>query len=153
MTDRQRTYARQLQDELKRRGHNGQIEWTESSAPDSRAFVFGEVQGVTVTITPHGSVNIPAVRTYHPPKYPTPVIAAACAGELWSRQNARDDANVNLARSRRTGHLAPIVGHDLTCASDLCPCHDDKDDRRRRERGGFNENWTFARSCTKREGA
>ena len=83
MTDRQQIYARQLQDELKKRGHNGQIEWTESNAAQSRGFLFGEVQGVTVTIAPHGLVNIPAVRTYHPPKYPTPVVAAACAGELW----------------------------------------------------------------------
>jgi hypothetical protein len=141
MTEKQRMYARQLEDELKKRGHNEQIEWTESNASNSRGFLFGEVQGVTVTIAPHGLVNIPAVRSYHPPKYPTPVIAAACAGELWSRQKARDEANVNLARSRRTGHLAPIIGHDLTCASKLCPCHsEDRDDRRRRERGGFNEN-------------
>jgi len=32
MTDKQRTYAKLLQDELKRRGHNGQIDWTESNA-------------------------------------------------------------------------------------------------------------------------
>jgi hypothetical protein len=104
-------------------------------------FSLGEVQGVTVTIASHGLVNIPAVRTYHPPKYPTPIIAAACAGELWSKQKARDEASVDLARSRRTGHLAPIIGHNLTCTSELCPCHsEDQDNRRRRERGGFNEN-------------
>lgn len=139
MTNEQSDFARQLQDELARRGH-GPVEWTESKAPETRGFLFGEVHGVTVTIAPHGLVNIPAVRTYHPPKYPTPVIAAACAGELWAKQKAHDDADIDLARKRKTGHLAPIVGHNLRCANELCRCQNESGaDRRRRERGGFNE--------------
>ena len=49
-----------------------------------------------------GLISIPAVRTYHPPRYPTPMIAAALATELWTKQKARDDANLDLAKSRST---------------------------------------------------
>jgi hypothetical protein len=140
MTNQQDDMARRLRDELGKRGHSGRIEWKESIGPESRGFLFGEVQGVTMTVTPNGLINIPAVRTYHPPKYPTPVIAAACAGELWLRQKGRDDANSQLSKTRRTGHLGPIVDHDLRCRNKVCPCNSENQVvRRRRERGGFNE--------------
>jgi hypothetical protein len=79
MTLDQRDMIDRLAKELAKRGNHSPIDWTESDAPESLGFVFGEVDGVTVTITPWGLVNIPAVRSYHSPKYSTPVIAAACA--------------------------------------------------------------------------
>jgi len=138
MTDQQTEFSMQLQDELARRGHPP-VEWPESKAPGSTGVLFTEVDGVTVTLAPNGLLNVSAVRSYQWPKYPTPVIAAACAGELWKRQKARDDANIERARRWRTGHLAPIVGHDLKCGNELCPCqHESANELRRRERGGFN---------------
>lgn len=140
MTREQNYYSTQLQEELAKRGH-APVEWVESKADVSRGLLFSELDGVTVTIAPNGLLHVSAVRTYHPPKYPTPVIAAACAGELWARQKARDDAGIELARSRSTGHLGPIVGHDLRCGNPLCHCRDESAaDRRHRQQGGFNGN-------------
>src|SRR5215472_4231784 len=102
MTSQQENRTKQLEDELRKLGKNANIAWRESSSPESRGFVFGQINGVTVTVTPGGLVNKPAVRSYHPPRYPTPVVAAASADELWSRQKARDDVNLEVARARRT---------------------------------------------------
>ena len=140
MTNEQNAYSIQLQEELARRGHVS-VEWEESYAPESRELLFTQVDGVTVTLAPNGLLNVSAVRTYHPPKYPTPVIAAACAGELWERQKARDDAKIELAKTRSTGHLGPVVGHDLRCGNPACPCRaESAAERRHRQRGGFNGN-------------
>jgi hypothetical protein len=140
VTHQQDEITSRFLEELVRRGHDGRIDWNESDAPESRNFLFGEVEGVTVTVTPGGLINIPAVRTYHPPKYPTPVIAAASARELWAKLKARDDVNLELAKTRQTGHLGPIIDHDLRCRNKLCPCNSETQDvRRKRERGGFNE--------------
>ena len=139
MTTQQQEMTQRLAVELHSRGKRSAIDWKESNAPESRGFLFGEVDGVTVTVTPSGLVNVPAVRTYHPPKYSTPVVAAASAGELWAKQKKRDDANLELARTRRTGHLGPIVGYALRCQNNACPCNSESSDvRQRRERGGFN---------------
>jgi hypothetical protein len=141
MTSQQSDMTRRLSDELVRQGENGRVDWRESENQLTRGFLFGEVAGVTVTVAPTGLVNIPAVRTYHPPEYPTPVNAAASAGELWAKQKVRDDTNPELARSRRTGHLGPIIDYNLKCRNNACPCAAETgDERRRRERGGFNEN-------------
>jgi hypothetical protein len=87
----------------------------------------------------NGLISIPAVRSYHPPKYPTPVIAAASATELWARQKKRDDARPDLAKSRRTGHLAPTVDLVWKCGSSGCPCHrEGPTARRKRALGGRN---------------
>jgi len=92
-------------------------------------------------VCPNGLISIPAVRTYYPPKYPTPVVAAASANELWARQKARDDAQPDLAKSRRTGHLGPIVDPDLKCRNKVCPCYSESPAaRQKRAQGGFNTN-------------
>jgi hypothetical protein len=140
MTSQQQAMTKNLSEELAKRGHRTSINWKASDRLESRGFLFGEIEGVTITVTPGGLINIPSVRTYHPPKYPTPVIAAASAGELWAKQKVRDHANPSLARIRRTGHLGPIISYDLRCNNQACPCHSETDDiRQRRERGGFNE--------------
>jgi hypothetical protein len=60
-------------------------------------------------------------------------------GDRHMRAGERE-ANLEVARSRRTGHLVQIVGYDLKCRNKLCPCHyESSDDRSRRGRGGLNE--------------
>jgi hypothetical protein len=93
MTGQQDARIKEFETELRKRGENAKIDWRESGSPASRGFLFCDFMGVTLTLSPKGLMNIRAVRSYHPPKYPTPVIAAASAVELWERQKTRDDAN------------------------------------------------------------
>jgi hypothetical protein len=104
-------------------GHSQRADGFERKAILQKAAAsFSEKWTVSLWIvTPIGLVNIPAVRTYHPPKYPTPIIAAG-AGELWAKQRTRDEANSELAKNRRTGHLAAIIDYDLRCRNQACPC-------------------------------
>ena len=121
MTSEQCEMIRQLEDELRKRGKPVKVDWVESTAAESRGFIFGLLNGVTLTVAPNGLMNIPSVRSYHPPRYPSPVVAAACADELWAKQKRRDDANPELAKSRKTGHLGPIIGPDLRCRNVASP--------------------------------
>ena len=98
------------------------VNWKGGNSTESRGILFADVDGVTLMVYSDGLISIPAVRTYHPPRYPTPIIAAALATELWAKQKARDDSNIVLAKSRRTGHLGPIVDPDLKCRNKICPC-------------------------------
>jgi hypothetical protein len=139
VTTQQGDRIKEFETEVRKRDRNAVIDWKESSSPESRGVLFTEVEGVTLVVYPNGLISVPAVRTYHPPKYPTPVIAAASAKELWARQKARDDANPKTAKGRRTGHLGPIVDPDLKCRNKDCPCHQQRpEDRQKRAQGGFN---------------
>lgn len=141
MTNLQNERIKQYESEAKRRGGNAVTDWRESNSPESRGVVFGDVDGITLVVYPNGLISIPAVRTYHPPNYPTPVIAAASAKELWARQKVRDDAQPNLAKSRRTGHLGPAVDPKWECGNKGCPCHRESPTvRQKRARGGHNTN-------------
>jgi hypothetical protein len=62
----------------------------------------------TLTVSPVGLMNIPGVCSWHPPKYPNHVIAAASAKELWAGQKARDDAHPEKAKKCEGGYLGPI---------------------------------------------
>jgi hypothetical protein len=139
MTNQQQERAGQLEIELRNRGKSVSLVWQESTSSVSRGFIFSELRGVTITCSPSGLLNIPAVRSYHPPKYPTPVIAAACADELWAKQSARDEANPKMAITFRTGHLGPLVNFDLKCQAKACDCASETDEQRqKRAQGGFN---------------
>lgn len=141
MTNKQQEMISQLEDELRKRGKTLDGTWAESKNAESNLFLFGAIDGVTVTVAPNGLVNVPSVRTYHPPIYPTPVAAAASAAEVWGKQKARDDADIEKAKSRSTGHLGPVVAMDLTCGTSYCPCHgEDAAARQKRARGAFNSN-------------
>jgi len=141
MTGLQDARIKEFEIELKTRGRNAVMNWKESNSPESRGILFAEVDGITLMVYDDGLISIPAVRTYHPPDYPTPIIAATLATELWAKQKARDNSNTDLSKSRRTGHLGPIVDADLKCRNKVCPCHGQSPaDRQRRARGGFNWN-------------
>ena len=141
MTSKQDARIKEFEVEVKKRSGNAVINWKESHSPESRGILFADADGVTLMVYSDGLISIPAVRTYHPPKYPTPIIAAALATELWAGQKARDDGNLDLAKSRRTGHLGPIVDPDLKCRNMNCPCQRESSDvRQGRARGGFNWN-------------
>jgi hypothetical protein len=141
MTSLQDARIKEFEIELKTRGRNAVVNWNESNSSESRGILFAEVDGITLMVYDDGLISIPAVRTYHPPEYPTPIIAATLATELWAGQKARDDANLDLAKSRRTGHLGPIVDPDLKCRNKVCPCQlESSDVRQRRARGGYNWN-------------
>jgi hypothetical protein len=141
MTSLQDDRVKEYESDVNNRGGNAVTDWRESNSSESRGVLFGEVDGITLVVYPNGLISIPAVRTYHPPNYPTPVIAAASAKELWARQKARDDAQPDLAKSRRTGHLGPIVNHEWECQNEVCPCHrENPGERQRRARGGHNTN-------------
>lgn len=115
MTSQQIQRAKEFENEVRERGRNTKIDWKESNSPESRGVLFADVDGVTLVVYSNGLISIPAVRTYHPPEYPTPIVAAVSAKELWAKQKARDDAQPETARNRRTGHLGPIVDPDLKC--------------------------------------
>ena len=139
MTSEQKKRIKEFESAAEKRGANAALDWKESLHPESLGVLFAEADGVTLMLYPNGLISIPAVRTYHPPKYPTPIVAAACAKELWARQKARDDANPVLARTRRTGHLSPVIDLDLKCQSKDCPCHQETPVMlRKRAQGGFN---------------
>jgi hypothetical protein len=141
MTDQQDARVKEFDGEIKKRGTNAVIDWKESNTPESRGILFADVDGITLMVYRDGLISIPAVRTYHPPRYSTPIIAAVLAEELWTRQKTRDDGNLDTAKSRRTGHLGPIVGPDLKCRTHYCPCQRESSDvRQKRARGGFNWN-------------
>ena len=141
MTSQQSARVKEFELEVKRRGANRVLDWKESNSLESMGVLFASADGVTLMIYPNGLISIPAVRTYHSPKYPTPMIAAASASELWAKQKVRDDANPELARTRRTGHLSPIVDPNLQCRNMVCPCHrESQKARQKRAQGGFNTN-------------
>ncbi len=141
MTSLQDARVKEFESEVKKRGGNTMLDWKESTSPESRGILFTDADGVTLMVYHDGLISIPAVRTYHPPRYPTPIIAAVLATELWTKQKARDEANPELARSRATGHLSPTVDPDLKCRNERCPCHEEGSEaRQRRARGGFNWN-------------
>ncbi len=141
MTSQQQQRLEQLEIELKHRGKAVSLTWRESDTSVSRGFLFSELGGVTITCSPSGLLNIPAVRSYHPPKYPTPVVAAACADELWAKQHARDEANPKTAITFRTGHLGPVLSFELKCQGKVCDCGSETDEQRqKRAQGGFNTN-------------
>jgi len=141
MTSQQRDRIKEFESEARTRGENAEVDWKESNSPESRGVLFGDSNGVTLVVYPNGLISIPAVRTYHPPRYSTPAIAAALATELWAKQEARDDANPYLATSRKTGHLGPIVDPDLKCRKKVCPCQGESPVvRQSRAQGGFNTN-------------
>lgn len=103
MTSQQDAYIMKFESEVRTRGENAEMDWKESSSPQSRGALFGNFKGVTLIVYPEGVINIPAVCTYGQPKYPTPAIAAASAKELWAGQKRRDDANPNSAKHRAGG--------------------------------------------------
>ena len=141
MTSLQDARIKEFEIEVQERGGNTPVDWKESNSPESRGVLFADVDGVTLMVYSDGLISIPAVRTYHPPRYPTPIIAAALATELWKKQKARDDANLDLAKSRSTGYLGPIVDPDLKCRHKVCPCQlESSAVRQRRARGGYNWN-------------
>ena len=141
MTTQQEARIKEFQNKLVEQGRTATIDWTESDLPESRCILFAEVDGITLMVYPDGLISIPAVRTYHPPRYPTPIIAAASTRELWTRQKARDDSRPGTARIRKTGHLDPIVHPSLKCRSRACRCQQEGPGlRQKRARGGFNTN-------------
>jgi hypothetical protein len=141
MTSEQDARIKEFESEVRERGGVAVIDWKESNTPESRGILFKDVDGITLMVYRDGLISIPAVRTYHPPRYPTPIVAAALAQELSAKQKARDDGNVETAKSRRTGHLGPIVDPDLKCRAKYCPCQRESSEvRQRRARGEFNWN-------------
>jgi hypothetical protein len=141
MTSLQDASIKEFENEVRRRGGKAIANWKESNSLESGGILFADVDGITLMVYFDGLISIPGVRTYHPPRYPTPMIAAALARELWAKQKTRDDSNLDLAKSRRTGHLGPIVDHDLKCRNENCSCQRESSDvRQRRARGGFNWN-------------
>jgi hypothetical protein len=141
MTSKQDARIKEFEIEVKKRGGNAVINWKESHSSESRGILFADVDGVTLMLYSDGLISVPAVRTYHPPRYPTPIISAALATELWTKQKARDDAQPATAKSRVTGHLGPVVDPDLKCRNEHCPCHRESSDvRQGRARGGYNWN-------------
>jgi hypothetical protein len=141
MTSEQEARTKEFESEMRKRGDKTKLDWKESNSPESRGILFADAHGVTLMVYHDGLINIPAVRSYHPPRYPTPIIAAALAQELWAKQNARDDGNLDLAKTRRTGHLGAIVGFDLKCRNAVCPCQTQSSGaRQQRARGGYNWN-------------
>ena len=141
MTSQQDQKIKEFENKVRKRSENAETCWKESSSRESRGVLFAEVDGVTLMVYPNGLISIPAVRTYHPPKYPTPVVAAASAKELWVGQKARDDASPRSAKIRRTGHLSPIVEPDLKCRNKVCLCQSETPEvRQQRSQGGFNTN-------------
>jgi hypothetical protein len=141
MNSLQSDRIKEFETEIKNRGRSSATDWKESNSSESRGVLFADVDAVTLMVYRDGVISIPAVRSYHPPKYPTPIIAAALATVLWSKQKARDDANRDLAKSRVTGHLGAIVDPDLKCRIKDCRCQNESPaDRQRRARGGYNWN-------------
>ncbi len=141
MTSQQDDRIKEFENEVRKRGGNVVMDWKESNSPESRGILFADVDGVTLMVYLDGLISIPAVRTYHPPRYPTPIIAAVLATELWTRQKARDDAQPETAKSRVTGHLGPIVDPNLKCRIEDCRCQkESQEDRQKRARGGYNWN-------------
>jgi len=141
MTSQQDDRIKEYENEVRKRGGNAAMAWKESNSPESHGVLFADVDGVTLVIYPNGLISVPAVCSYHPPKYPTPVVAAASAKELWARQKARDDAHPEKAKKRKGGHLGPIVDRDLKCGNKDCPCQrQSPEERQNRARGAFNTN-------------
>jgi hypothetical protein len=125
MTAEQKRFAEELERELTRRGKRLDTNWGASNSPETQGFFFSSVRGVTVTLAPNGLLNVPSVRSYHPPDYPTPAVASACADERWAKQKKRDDRNLELAKSRSTGHLGPRIppsGCSGFCRNSLSIC-------------------------------
>ena len=141
MTSLQTDRIKEFENEVRKWGGSAVMDWKESNSPESCGVLFADADGVTLVVYPSGLISIPAVCSYHPPKYPTPIIAAALAKELWTRQKVRDDAHPEKAQARKGGHLGPIVDPDWKCRNKVCPCHrQSPEDRQKRARGGLNTN-------------
>jgi hypothetical protein len=138
MNSQQANTIGEYENEIRRRGGNRKLDWNESNASESRGVLFAEVDGVTLMVYPDGLINIPARCSWSFDKY-THVTAAACAKVLWARQKKRDDNNPEAAKKRAGGHLGPLVGPDLKCRVDDCPCQKELPQmRQRRSLGSRN---------------
>jgi hypothetical protein len=97
-------------------------------------YIFTEVDGVTVVITrssysPRGGFKVPCVR-----KYDESLDAAVNARSLWEAQRGRDGADSAKAAMCILGHFGPIISTDWRCMIQSCPCQDEDDIDRRRDR-------------------
>src|ERR1700733_9653629 len=104
MTSLQVDRIREFENELRKRNGSTVMDCKESNSPESRGVLFADADGLTLVIYSSGLISIPSVCSYHPPKYPTPIIAAVLAKELWTKQKARDDAHPEKAQRRKGGH-------------------------------------------------
>lgn len=128
--------TKEFESELGKLGQHARLEWKESATEPSRGCLFGEFKGVTLMVYPEGLISIPAVCSY---KAPSPAIAATTAKERFDKQKARDDRNRDRAQGRQGGHLGSIIGHNLKCGNEKCPCQKETPEtRRKRARGTFN---------------
>ena len=141
MTKKQEDRTKEYESNRRSLRESANINWKESNQPESRGVLFADVDGVSLMVYTDGLISIPAVRSYHSPKYATPMLAALSAKELWAKQKTRDDRTLTRAKSWRSGHLSPIVHSDLKCENFVCPCQGEgPEERQRRARGGFNTN-------------
>src|ERR1035441_5853872 len=62
-TSQQDNIIKAFENEVRKRGENAEIDWKESNRPESRGFLFGDFRGITLTVSPGGLMNIPAVRS------------------------------------------------------------------------------------------
>jgi hypothetical protein len=88
MTSQQTGTIREFEIETKKRGVSAELDWKESNVPESQGVLFADADGITLVVYSNGLISVPAVRTYHPHKYPTPIMAAAFATVLWAEQRA-----------------------------------------------------------------
>jgi hypothetical protein len=138
MNSQQSDTIKEYENEMRRRGRSPTADWKESDRAESRGVLFAEVDGVTLMVYPDGLINIPSRCSWSFDKY-THITAAACAKELWARQKRKDDDHPNAAKERAGGHLGPIVGPDLKCGIEDCPCQEELPEQRRsRAKGAYN---------------
>jgi hypothetical protein len=106
-------------------------------------YDFTEVDEVTVVITKwsrnaRGGYKVPAVRHYDETFYPTNLDAAANAKDLFTNQRARDNKDLEKAKEFARGHFGAKVNTDWYCNDKDCPCQNELDIKKRRQRSLLN---------------
>ena len=79
MTKKQEDRTKEYESERRSRRESANVNWKESNQPESHGVLFADVDGVSLMVYTDGLISIPAVRSYHPPKYATPMLAALSA--------------------------------------------------------------------------
>jgi hypothetical protein len=97
-------------------------------------YAFTEVAGTTVVIIarktskPWGGYKLPSVMTYpEQGARPNTSLDAASWADLWFRKQSKENV-------RERGHFGSIVSVEWRCNDSNCPCQEELDSRRRKDR-------------------
>jgi len=114
MTKKQEDRTKEYESERRSRGESANVNWKEGNQPESRGVLFADVDGVSLMVYTDGLISIPAVRSYHPPKYATPMLATFRKGVVdKAKDKRRSKPNHSEIVEERTSESDRAFGPEM----------------------------------------